>query len=77
MSNSHYQDIYNKWKSKATKEGFTLNQFRSHYGKYVEADNKCLMTKAIGARFAYKSLVENRNIEFKIMKKENENIRWI
>ena len=77
MKDSNNKDIFNSWRKKSIKEGFTLNQFRAHYSKYVEAKETCSMTKAIGARMAYKSLVESRNVEFKTMKREMENIRWI
>lgn len=77
MKNSQYKDIFNSWKNKSIKAGFTLNQFRSHYGKYVEAKETCSMTKAIGARMAYRSLIETRDLEYKSMKMEMENIRWI
>ena len=77
MKDSVYKDIFNSWKTKSINEGVTKNQFRSHYNKYVEVKETCAITKAVGARMAYKSLVESRNIEFKTVKREMENIRWI
>jgi len=76
MSDSKYNDIYNDWRRKATNNGFTLNEFRSAFNRLVEPGDKCAMTKAIGAKMAYRSLVRNKEAELKLVQREMENMRW-
>lgn len=76
MSDSKYIDIYNEWRRKATNNGFTLNEFRCAYNRLVESRETCAMTKAIGAKMAYRSLVRNKEAELKLVQREMENIRW-
>ena len=77
MSESGYIEIYNEWKNKAIKAGFTLNQFRSAYGNIVSPKEECAMTKAIGAKMAFRTLVEIRTAEIDLVQKEMENIQWL
>lgn len=76
MSDSKYIDIYNEWRRKATSNGFTLNEFRCAYNRLVESRETCMMTKAIGAKMAYRSLVRNKEAELKLVQREMENMRW-
>ena len=76
MSDSKYTDIYNEWRRKATNNGFTLNEFRCAYNRLVEPRETCAMTKAIGAKMAYRSLVRNKEAELKLVQREMENMRW-
>jgi hypothetical protein len=77
MSESAYIDIYNEWKNKAIKAGFTLNQFRSAYGNLVSSKEDCEMTKAIGAKMAFRSLQTIRKAELDQVQKEMENVQWL
>ena len=76
MSDLHFIDIYNEWRRKAINSGFTLNEFQCAFNRLVEPGDTCLMTKAIGAKMAYRSLVRNREIELKLVQREMENMRW-
>ena len=77
MSDYQYQEIFESWRSKTLSAGFTLNQFRERFNFFVEADNACELTKAVGAKMAYTSLVKQRNEELQLMQSEMENVRWL
>jgi len=77
MSEQKYQEIFESWRIKTLSAGFTLNQFRSRYNFFVEHDNTCELTKAVGAKMAYMSLVKQRQEELNIMQREMENVRWL
>ena len=77
MSDSQYKDLYDSWRRKALKEGFTLNQFRSAINGIINADERCEITKAIGAKMAFRSLMEIRTVEIALIQKEMENIQWL
>ena len=77
MIRSEYEELYDMWRSRAMREGFGLNEFREHFGKYVEASNVCEMTKALGAKLAYMSLCRCRQEEYDEIKKEMENVQWL
>ena len=74
---SEYEELYEKWRSRAMSEGFVLNEFREHFGRYVEVSNVCGMTKALGAKLAYLSLCRQRQEECEAIKKEMENVLWL
>jgi len=76
MSDSKYIDIYNEWRRKAIDDRFTLNEFRCAFNRLVEPGDNCAMTKAIGAKMAYRSLVRNREAELRLVQREMENMRW-
>ena len=59
-----YEDLYDVWKRLALGEGFRLNEFREHFGRYVSAGEDCLRTRALGAKLAYESLCHSRREEF-------------
>jgi hypothetical protein len=77
MSDYQYQEIFETWRNKTLSEGFTLNQFRSRYNFFVERDNICELTKAVGAKMAYMSLVKQHQEELRLVQSEMENVRWI
>lgn len=77
MSDYQYQEIFETWRNKALSAGFTLNQFRSRYNFFVERDNICELTKAVGAKMAYMSLVKQHQEELRLVQSEMENVRWI
>jgi len=77
MSDYQYQEIFESWRNKTLSAGFNLNQFRARFNFFVEADNVCELTKAVGAKMAYMSLVKQRNEELKEMQREMENVRWL
>ena len=77
MSDTDYKDLYDMWQRKAMSAGFTRNEFRCHYRKYVTPENMCALTSALGAKMAYRSLVANKKIELNSINKEMENIQWI
>ena len=77
MSDNKYQELFEHWRNKALSAGFTLNQFRTQYNFFVELDNECALTKAVGAKMAYMSLVKQRNIELTLVNKEMENMQWL
>ena len=76
MSDADYKDLYDMWQRKAMSAGFTCNEFRCHYRKYVTPENTCALTSALGAKMAYRSLVANKKIEINAISKEMENIQW-
>ena len=77
MSDYQYQEIFESWRNKALSNGFTLNQFRMQYNFFVEADNTCELTKAVGAKMAYMSLVKQRQDELQLVQREMENMQWL
>ena len=77
MSDYKYQELFDHWRSKALSAGFTLNQFRTQFNFFVELDNQCELTKAVGAKMTYMSLVKQRNEELTLINREMENIQWI
>ncbi len=77
MSDYKYQEIFESWRSKALSAGFTLNQFRTRFNFFVEHDNTCELTKAVGAKMAYVSLVRQHQEELNMMQREMENVRWL
>lgn len=77
MNEYKYQELFEMWRNKALKEGFTLNQFREKFNFFVERNNKCELTKAVGAKMTYVSLVRQRNNELQLVSKEMENMRWL
>ena len=77
MSDNKYQELFEHWRSKALSAGFTLNQFRNQFNFFVELDNECVLTKAVGAKMAFMSLVKQRNAEFNLVNREMENIQWL
>lgn len=77
MSDYQYQEIFETWRNKALSAGFTLNQFRNRYNFFVEADNVCELTKAVGAKMTYVSLVRQHQEELRLVQSEMENVRWI
>lgn len=60
MTDKNLMDIYDTWRRKAINKGFKLNSFREHYNRYVCADEKDLMTCAVGSKLAYLSLIKER-----------------
>ena len=76
MSDADYKDLYNMWQRKAMSSGFTRNEFRCHYRKYVNPENTCALTSALGAKLAYRSLVANKEMELNTVQKEMENMSW-
>ena len=74
---SEYEELYDMWRGRAMSEGFGLNEFREHFGRYVEASNVCEMTKALGAKLAYMSLCRQRQEECEAIEKEMENVLWL
>lgn len=77
MSDNKYQELFEHWRGKALSAGFTLNQFRTQYNFFVELNNECALTKAVGAKMAYMSLVKQRNTELNLVNREMENIQWL
>ena len=77
MSDYQYQEIFETWRNKALSAGFTLNQFRARFNFFVEADNVCELTKAVGAKMAYASLIKQHKEELQLMQREMENVRWL
>lgn len=77
MSDNKYQELFEHWRGKALSAGFTLNQFRTQFNFFVELDNECVLTKAVGAKMAYMSLVKQRNAELNLINREMENIQWL
>lgn len=77
MSDNKYQELFEHWRSKALSSGFTLNQFRTQFNFFVELDNQCELTKAVGAKMTYMSLVKQRNDELMLVNREMENIQWL
>ena len=77
MRNSKYTEIFETWKRKALDAGFTLNQFREKFNFFVETNNTCEITKAVGAKMAYMSLVKQHNVELQLVNKEMENVQWL
>ena len=77
MSDNKYQELFEHWRNKALSAGFTLNQFRTQYNFFVELDNECTLTKAVGAKMTYMSLVKERNTELALVNKEMENMQWL
>lgn len=77
MNECKYQELFEMWRNKALKDGFTLNQFRAQFNFFVELNNTCMLTKAVGAKMAYASLVRQRNNELQLVNKEMENIQWL
>lgn len=77
MSDNKYQELFEHWRGKALSAGFTLNQFRTQYNFFVELNNECALTKAVGAKMAYMSLVKQRNTELALVNREMENIQWL
>ena len=77
MTANDYEDLYDMWKRRAIGEGFRLNEFREHYGRYVEVSNVCMLTKALGAKLAYKSLCHERREDLKCVQQEMENVQWL
>ncbi len=77
MIDDKYQEIFETWCNKTLSAGFTLNQFRNRYNFFVEHDNTCGLTKAVGAKMAYVSLVKQRHEELLLVNQEMENIRWV
>ena len=74
---SEYEELYEMWRRRAMSEGFGLNEFREHFGRYVEVDNVCVMTKALGAKLAYMSLCQQRREEYEAINQEMENVTWL
>ena len=74
---SEYEELYEMWRRRAVCEGFGLNEFREHFGKYVGVDNVCEMTKALGAKLAYRSLCQERREEYVLVKQELEGVTWL
>lgn len=77
MSDYQYQEIFESWLNKTLTAGFTLNQFRARYNFFVEQDNTCELTKAVGAKMTYLSLVKQRQEELNLVKSEMENVSWL
>ena len=77
MSDNKYQELFEHWRNKALSAGFTLNQFRAQFNFFVEVDNQCELTKAVGAKIAFQSLVKQHNDELMLINKEMENIQWL
>ena len=77
MSDDKYQEIFETWRNKALSAGFSLNQFRVRFNFFVEHDNTCDLTKAVGAKMAYVSLVKQHHEELLLVNQEMENIRWV
>ena len=77
MSDNKYQELFEHWRGKALSDGFTLNQFRTQFNFFVELDNECALTKAVGAKMTYMSLVKQRNTELNLVNREMENIQWL
>ena len=77
MTSSDYEDLYDAWRRRAIGEGFRLNAFREHYGRYVEASNVCVLTKALGAKLAYKSLCEERREDLRCVQQEMESVQCL
>jgi hypothetical protein len=76
MSDNKYQELFEHWRNKSLSAGFTLNQFRTQFNFFVEKDNQCELTNAVGAKMAYQSLVRHRNNELMLVNKEMENMQW-
>lgn len=77
MSDDKYHEIFEMWRDKTLSAGFTITDFRMKYNFFVTRDNVCNLTRAIGAKMAYKSLVKQRHEELKLVQREMENIRWV
>ena len=77
MMRSEYEDLYDAWRRRALSEGFSLNEFREHFGRYVEVGNVCALTKALGAKLAYMSLCRQRQEECALVQKEMESVLWL
>ena len=77
MSEQKYQEIFESWRNKTLSAGFTLNEFRSRYNFFIEHDNTCELTKAVGAKMTYMSLIRQRQEELNMMQKEMENVQWL
>ena len=67
MSKESYLDLYDQWKSKAIKSGFRLKQFQFHINRFLtEEGRQCPESIAIAAKMAYRSLEEERLVEFQM-----------
>ena len=70
MTDKNFLDIYDMWRRKAIDKGIKLNDFRSQYNQFVEPNNRCAMTAAIGAKLTYVVLIRNKKDEFDKVNKE-------
>ena len=77
MIDKNYLDIYDMWRRKAIDKGIKLNDFRSQYNQFVEVNNRCAMTAAIGAKLTYITLTRNNKDEFDKVNKEVSRIKLL
>ena len=77
MSDYQYQEIFETWRKKTLAAGFSLNKFRERFNFFVTNDNTCELTKAVGAKMTYVSLVKQHQEELRLVQSEMENARWI
>jgi hypothetical protein len=77
MTDNNYLDIYDMWRRKAIDQGIKLNDFRNQYYQFVEVNNRCMMTAAIGAKLTYTTLIKNKKDELDKVNKEVSRIKFL
>jgi hypothetical protein len=55
-----YLDLYDYWKCRVLKEGFSNNQFNEQLHRFVDLSEADEMTKAVGAKITYITLLKER-----------------
>lgn len=77
MTDKNFLDIYDMWRRKAIDKGIKLNDFRNQYNQFVEPNNQCTMTAAIGAKLTYTTLIKNKKDELDKVNKEVSRIKFL
>ena len=77
MSDYQYQEIFESWRKKALSAGFSPNQFRVRFSFFVEHNNTCELTKAVGAKMTYISLTRQHQEELQLVQSEVEDVQWL
>lgn len=72
MSEKDLKDLYFYWQRKTLSRGYSLNQFREHFSIFVSPNSSDKEDIALGAKLAYKSLTEIKQIHHQM-----ENAKWI
>lgn len=77
MTDKNYLDIYDMWRRKAIDQGIKLNDFRNQYNQFVEPNNQCAMTAAIGAKLTYIALIKNKTDELNKVNQEVASLNFL
>ena len=62
-NNNELIEIYNGWKIRSIKEGFTFDQFWSRVNSFIDPMDATATDYAIAGKFAYDSLIFERQID--------------